>query len=227
MFLGHYGVALAAKRLAPRTCLGWLVAAAVALDLVWPLFLLLGIEHVRIAPGATVVTPLDFYDYPLTHSLAMVAVWSLLIGGLYYGIRRDRNGGLMVGALVLSHWVLDLLMHRPDLPLYPGGPMVGLGLWNSLPITVLLEYGFLAAGAAVYARTTVARDRVGRYGLAGMVLILGAIYVANLFAPPPPDARSIGWAGLAQWLFVLMAWWIDAHRKERRAQSAERPVRGA
>src|SRR4051812_14125335 len=99
MFLGHYGIALASKRMAPRTCLGWLVGAAVALDLIWPLFLLLGMEHVRIAPGDTVVTPLDFYDYPLTHSLAMVLVWSGLIGALYYGINRTRNSAVVVGAL--------------------------------------------------------------------------------------------------------------------------------
>jgi hypothetical protein len=222
MFLGHYGVALAAKRVAPRTCLGWLVAGAVALDLIWPLFLLLGIEHVRIAPGDTVVTPLDFYDYPLTHSLAMVLGWSVLIGGLYYGINRDRKGGLVVGVLVLSHWALDLFMHRPDLPLYPGGPLLGLGLWNSLPITVVVEYGLLAAGVWLYATATVSRDRTGRYVLWAMVTLLAAIYAGNLLGPPPPNARAIGWVGLAQWLFVLMAWWGDAHREVRRTQSAER-----
>src|SRR6185295_19275628 len=100
VFLGHYGVAFAAKRLAPRTCAGWLLAAAQALDLIWPIFLLLGIEHVRVTPGLMAANPLDFYDYPWTHSLAGACGWAILFAGVYFAINRDRPGALVIAALV-------------------------------------------------------------------------------------------------------------------------------
>src|SRR6266852_4672010 len=107
MFLGHYGLAFAAKKVAPRTCLGWLLAATATLDLLWPVFLLLGLEHVRIVPGLMRMSPLDLYDYPITHSLVGALGWSVLVGGIYFALRRDRTGALVIGALVMSHWVLD------------------------------------------------------------------------------------------------------------------------
>src|SRR5690349_8380809 len=131
MFIGHFGVALAAKKVTPPTSLGSLFFAAQFLDLLWPVFLLLGWEHVHIAPGITRMTPMDFYDYPLTHSLAMAAVWSLAVGAGYYVIRKNRRRAWVMGLVVASHWMLDVVVHRPDLPLWPGGPKVGLGLWNS------------------------------------------------------------------------------------------------
>jgi membrane-bound metal-dependent hydrolase YbcI (DUF457 family) len=134
MFIGHFGVALAGKRAAPKTSLGTLILAAQFLDLLWPVFLLLGIEHVEIAPGITRVSAMNFTDYPISHSLLMALVWSALVGGVYYGLRRDRRAAWVVAALVLSHWVLDFIVHRPDLPLWPGGQArAGLGLWNSWP----------------------------------------------------------------------------------------------
>lgn len=213
MFLGHYAVALGAKPFAPRTSLGTLAAAAVALDLIWPLLVLAGIERVRIVPGATAFTPLDFEFYPWSHSLLMALAWAALFGALYLAVRRDRCGALVVAALVASHWALDVLVHRPDLPLLPGGGVrIGLGLWNSVPASVALELGLFALGAWLYERASRARDTIGRRAWVALLAAALLIFAGNAFGPPPPDARAIAWTGLAQWLFVAWAAWIDHHR---------------
>lgn len=215
MFIGHHAAAFAAKPLAPRVSLGTLFAATMALDLIWPLFILLGIEHVRIAPGITAFTPLDFYDYPYTHSLLCVLGWSLLAGVAYWLVRRSAKNALLVGIAVLSHWVLDFIAHRPDLPLWPGGPKIGLGLWNSIIATIVVEVALFILGLALYLRVTRARDRTGSIALWALVVFLGILYIMNITSPPPPSAKAIGYAGLAQWLFVPWAAWIDKHREVR------------
>ncbi len=207
MFIGHHAAAFAAKRFAPQVSLGTLFAAAILLDLIWPILLLLGLEHVRIAPGITAFTPLDFYDYPITHSLLAAIGWSVAFAIL---VRRQP---VIVGATVLSHWVLDFVTHRPDLPLWPGGPKFGLGLWSSVPATMIVEVGLFVAALVVYLRMTRARDRAGRASLWLLVAFLAIVYAGNLFSPPPPDVTAIGWAGLAQWLFVPWGFWIDRHRE--------------
>ena len=158
MFLGHYGVALGAKRAAPGASLGTLILAAQLLDELWPLLLLLGLEHVRIAPGLMAANSLDFVHYPISHSLVAAAGWALLVGVGYYLVRRYSRGAWVVAAAVLSHWFLDAPMHRPDLPLWPGSEVrVGLGLWNSVPATIALELVVFALGLVLYLRTTRAR----------------------------------------------------------------------
>lgn len=213
MFLGHIGVALAAKRAAPRASLGTLVAAAVLLDLVWPVLLLAGVERVRIDPGNTAVTPLDFEHYPFTHSAVAVALWSAAFGAAYLARSGYRRGAAVVAALVASHWALDAVVHRPDLPLAWDGPKVGLGLWASLPATLAVELALLGAGVVAYATLAPARDATGRFALAGLVAFLVAVYAANVLGPPPPSVEAIGIGGLAQWLFVAWAAWIDRHRR--------------
>ena len=143
MFIGHFGVGFAGKRAAPAVSLGTLFLAAQFADGLWPLLLLLGVEHVRIAPGTMKLSPFDFYDYPWSHSLVAIVVWGVLLGGAYYVLRRSLRGAAVVAAGVVSHWFLDFLVHRPDMPVFPRGPYLGLGLWNSLPATVLLEVGVL------------------------------------------------------------------------------------
>jgi hypothetical protein len=213
MFLGHYAVALGAKRAAPKASLGTLVMASQFIDLLWPVLLLAGVEHVRLAPGNTTVTPLDFYSYPFSHSLTGVVLWGVVVGGVYFAIKRSWKAAVVIGLAVVSHWFLDLIVHRPDLPLtFAGAGRVGLGGWNSLPLTLILELGLLAAGTYVYVRFTKAVDRIGIYGLAGLVAFLVVIYAANVFGPPPPDVGMIGVAGNASWLFVLWAAWVDRHR---------------
>lgn len=219
MFLGHFAVALGAKKVAPKVSLGMLVASATFLDLLWPAFLLLGIEHVRIDPGNTPVTPLDFYDYPLTHSLLGAIGWSVLVGGMYYLIRKERRGSLILGLGVLSHWLLDLITHRPDLPIVPWSQVkVGMGLWYSVPATVIVELGMFLGAFWLYARSTSSRDSTGTWSLYAFAIVLLGLYAANLFGPPPPSAGAIGYAGLGAWLFVLWAFWIDHHRSQNPPQ---------
>lgn len=214
MFIGHYAVALAAKKVAPKTSLGTFVLAAQFLDLLWPLFLIAGLEHVRIAPGITSFTPLDFYDYPYSHSLVAVGLWSCAIGGIYFFIRKQARSALLVGACVLSHWLLDAVTHRPDLPLIPGGKtMVGFGLWNSFSGSVVVELMLFTLGIIWYVRATEAKDRIGRHAFWAWIAFLGSIWVVNMFSPPPPDENAIAIGGLSLWLIVLWAYWLDHHRR--------------
>ncbi|MDA0204518.1 MAG: hypothetical protein O2795_04105 [Acidobacteria bacterium] len=214
MFLGHFGLGFGLKRAAPAVSLGTLFLAVEFVDLLWPTFLVLGLEHVEIAPGITAVTPLDFVDYPISHSLLMMIVWGLLFGGVYWAIKKSRSGAVVCGLAVVSHWFLDWLMHRPDLPLYPGNsPLLGLGLWKSLAATMLLEFMVFAVGLAIYLRATQAIDRKGTVGLWALVAFLVVVYLGNLFGPPPPSVQAIGWAGQAQWLFVAAGYWVDRHRR--------------
>jgi len=213
MFIGHFGVAFAAKKAAPKTSLGLLVFSAQFVDLLWPILLLLGVEHLEIAPGITRTSPMNFTYYPISHSLLMGIVWGLVIGGIYYGVRRYARGAWVVGLAVLSHWFLDFLVHRPDLPLWPGNsPRVGLGLWNSWPATILLEVLFFGAGLWIYLRATRPRDNIGRFALWGLAAFLFAGWVSTLFAGPPPGTKALAWGGLAMWLVVPWAWWADRHR---------------
>jgi len=189
MFLGHYGLALAAKRAAPRTSLGTLVFAAQFLDELWPVLLLAGVEQVRIAPGLMKANALDFVSYPWSHSLLMALVWSVAVGALHQLRRGDRRAALVLGLLVLSHWFLDLLMHRPDLPLWPGAsPRLGAGLWNSVAATVVIELGVFATGVVVYITRTRPRDAIGRWGFWSLVAVLLAIFLGGLGGAPPPSA---------------------------------------
>ncbi len=214
MFIGHFGLGFGLKRAAPAVSLGTLFMAVQFVDLLWPTFLLFGIEHVAIAPGITAVTPLDFIDYPISHSLLMMAVWGLLFGGAYWVIKRSRLGAIVCGLAVVSHWFLDWLMHRPDLPLYPGAsPLYGLGLWNSLPASLLMEFLVFAVGLAVYLRTTRPVDRKGTIGLWTLAALLVVIQFGNLFGSPPPSVQAIAAAGHAQWLFVAAGYWVDRRRE--------------
>lgn len=213
MFLGHYAVALAAKRAAPRTSLGTLVFAAQLLDELWPIMLLLGLERLRIVPGLMAASPFDFVSYPITHSLLAAVGWSVLVGAVYFAFRRDRRSAAVLGGAVLSHWLLDVPMHRPDLQLWPGSSVrVGWGLWNSVPATVVIELGLFAAGLALYTRGTRARDRVGSWGLWALAAVLLAIFASGFVSPPPPSESAVGWTGLVLWLFIPWAAWVDRHR---------------
>jgi membrane-bound metal-dependent hydrolase YbcI (DUF457 family) len=212
MFIGHYAVGFAAKRAAPKVSLGPLMAAPILLDLLWPIFLLAGWEHVRIDPGNTVFTPLAFDSYPISHSLVTSIGWGVLFGGLYWIFTRYRAGAVVIGLGVVSHWILDWVTHCPDLPLYPGGPKIGLGLWNSIPGTLAVEFAMLAIGLWLYVRTTKPRDRTGRYGFWAFVAFAVIVYVGNLMSPPPSSTRALAWFALSGWIVPFWAGWFDAHR---------------
>ena len=214
MFIGHYALGLAAKRVAPRTSLGTLVIAPTLADLLWPVFLLLGWEHAHVVPGPNPFLTLWLDDYPYSHSLFALIVWGALFGYLYKTRTGDRRAALVIGSLVVSHWVLDFVTHVPDMPLYPGGPTVGLGLWNSVAGTVIIEGSMFVAGAWIYVTTTRARDAVGRYALWALLAFLVVSYVASLFTGPPPTLQAIEFGGIVfGWLFVGWAAWADRHRE--------------
>ena len=214
MFLGHFATAYAAKRLAPRTSLGTLFAAAQLPDIVWPLLVLGGVERATIAPGDTAFTPLRFDSYPVSHSLLTVAAWGAAFGAVHFWRKRRPLDALVLAALVVSHWVLDFVSHRPDMPLWPGGPRLGLGLWNSVPATVVVELLMFAAGLSLALSVTRARDPIGRWGFVGLAAVLLVIYAANATSPPPPSMEAVGWAGLLGALLLLgLAVWVDRHRE--------------
>jgi membrane-bound metal-dependent hydrolase YbcI (DUF457 family) len=214
MFLGHFGLALAAKRVAPQTSFGTALLATEFADCLWPLFLTLGLEQVRIAPGITKMTPLDFVAYPWSHSLLMDIVWAIAFAGLYYAVRRYRAGAWVVAAGVMSHWVLDWWSHRPDMPLTPWSTQkYGLGLWNSAVGTVAVELLIFAIGLAIYLSSTKARDRVGQFALWSFVVVMVIIWVGAVFGPPPPSVPAIKASGFGVWLAVAWAYWIDRHRE--------------
>lgn len=213
MLIGHYAAAFGAKKLAPQASLGWLVAAAILLDMIWPLLLLGGQERVVIAPGNTAFTPLDFVSYPWSHSLLMSVAWGALFGGIYFAWKRDSRGALVMGALVVSHWLLDFVTHRPDLPLLPDdGIKLGLGLWNSVAGTLVVELALFAGGVFVYAQATRAKSMAGRWGLIGFAALLLVIYASAVMGPPPPGTAAIIGADMAQLLFIALASWVDGRR---------------
>jgi LexA-binding, inner membrane-associated putative hydrolase len=214
MFIGHFAVAFATKKVAPRASLGTLVLAAAFLDLVWPVLVLLGIERFRIIPGFTAVNPFDFTYYPWSHSLLMTVLWSVAFALGYFAFSRDRTGAVWVGIVVASHWVLDFVSHRPDMPLYPGGGQkLGLSLWQSIPATFAVEGLMFAAGIAIYVRATRSRDRTGALAWWAMVGLLLALYVPGPWASPPPSANSVAVLGIiALAIFGPWAYWIDRHR---------------
>ena len=161
MFLGHYGVALALKRVEPKVSLGTLFVAAQLVDVLWGVFLLLGWEHVRILPDDNPLLTLQFYDYPISHSLVGALAWSLLFAAAYQLLGRGesalqarRRNALLLGAGVFSHWILDVLVHRPDVPVLPHGPYIGLGLWDQPAVEMILEGGLYALGIYLYLRAT-------------------------------------------------------------------------
>jgi hypothetical protein len=214
VFIGHFGVALAAKKIAPRTSLGTLVMAAQFVDLIWPIFLLLGIERVVVAPGATAVTPLDFVFYPFSHSLLAGFGWACLFAGIYKIVKGDSWGAGCLWFVVLSHWALDALTHSPDLPLYPGSlTYVGLGLWNSWAGTFLVETTIFVVGVMLYASATRPRDAIGTLAFRSFIGFLFLVYLANLLGPPPPSAKAVALLGLSIWLLVAWAYWLDRHRR--------------
>jgi hypothetical protein len=213
LFIGHFAVAFAAKRAAPEISLGTLFLAAQLADLIWPTLVLLGIESFAIRPGITAVTPLDFTRYPYSHSLVALTGWGAVLGIAYCFWRRRARGAAVLVAVVLSHWLLDVVSHRPDVPLTLfGAERLGFGLWHSVVGTLAVEGALFAAGVAVYARTTRPLDRTGRWSLIALVAFLIVVYLASIFGPPPPSTAAVAWSAQAIWLLVAWGYWVDRHR---------------
>lgn len=218
MFVGHAALAFAAKSRLPGASLTALLVATFGLDMLWPVFLLAGIEHVRIDPGNTAFTPLSFDSYPWSHSLVMAAVWGMLAGIAVYVWRRNVVEAALVDFLVVSHWVLDFVTHRPDLPLWPSAasPKLGLGLWNSVPATLVIEGLMFVVAVLMYATATRAKDRVGTVAFWALIGFLLFAWSTGPFTPPPPSERAIAVVGIVFGV-LMIPWiaWIDRHRPPR------------
>jgi len=212
MGIGHVAIGFAAKRAAPSVPLALLLLAAMLCDVLWSAFILLGVEHARIVPGITAASPLDFYDYPLSHSLAGTALWTALALVAFLLFRDDRRAAAVVGGCVLSHWALDVISHRPDVPLGWHGPHLGLGLWNSLPASVAVEEAMLVLGILLYLAATRANNRGGTWGLAAFAIAIAVLGAAGYLAPPAPSIAAVAAGNLGGGLFVLIAHAIDRQR---------------
>jgi hypothetical protein len=217
MFLGHFGIGFGAKRVAREISLGTLFVACQLADLLWPTLVLLGIERLEVRPGVTTVTPLDFISYPYSHSLVALTAWGVLFGAGYALIHRSRvTAAATIAIVVVSHWFLDVASHRPDMPVTVGGTTrLGLGLWNTLPGTLVAELLLFGTGVAIYARQTRARDRTGSVAFVSLVGFLLIVFLLNMFGPPPPSAAAVAWSAEAMWLLVIWGYWIDRHRVVR------------
>ena len=210
MFIGHLGAGFAAKSVDKKISLGTLFLASQFIDLLWPILLLLGLESVKIESGDTVVTPLNFISYPISHSMLGVIFWGILFGIVYYLGKKNLRGSILLGALVFSHWLLDLLTHRPDLQLFPWSDYkVGLGLWNSFLGTVIVEGLIFALGVFIFYKVCNPQSKSKIILFWSLVIFLAAVYVMNLFGPPPPSEEPIAIVGLSQWLLIAWVYWID------------------
>lgn len=222
MFLGHFAIGFALKKAEPRLSLGTLFAGAMAMDFAFAVLLLFGVEHVRISPGATVVSPFEFYDYPYSHS----AVGSVVMAGMAFLLTRmwplkdsalKSRAPFVLAAAVFSHFVLDLVSHTPDMPLAGNeSTKLGFSLWNSMLGTLAVEFGLLITGVLLYLTTTRSASLVGKYGVAVIVLLLVLLFTGGLIGPPPPDSVSLATfiiVGLL--IFIALAYWVDRHRAVR------------
>ncbi|MGE5323618.1 MAG: hypothetical protein ACM3SW_12175 [Actinomycetota bacterium] len=222
MFVGHYGAGLAGKRIAPRMSLGTMMLATLLPDLLAWVLVVTGAEHFAIRPGITLTNPMDLYDYPISHSLATDVLWGTLLAAAYYLVRRHWRGSLLIFTLVLSHWVLDLIAHRPDMPLAPGiHRYYGFGLYNSRPGMIIVEGLIWLGGIVLYLRSTRSRKKLGTYMFWFGVAILTWIWVVSLKGQPPPGTAVQ--AAISSLVFmtltVLWAYWVDHLRVS--AASAE------
>ena len=213
MFIGHYAVGLAAKKFAPGASLGALIAAPILLDLLWPIFLLLGWEHVSIESSANPFLRLSFDSYPISHGLIAVIGWATLFAALYFGIARYLVGAIVIWIGVVSHWLLDYVVHRPDLPLYAGSRQFGLALWNHRWLVIAIELAMFVVGIWIYLRETKAKDKTGTYVFCGFIVFLLAVYALAAFGPAPPSTNKLAIGTLCTWLLVPWAWWFDKHRE--------------
>ena len=216
MFVGHYGVSFAAKRLDPTIPLWTLFLAVQLLDILWAPFVLLGIEKVRIVPGITASNPLDLYYMPYTHSLVAALLWSFA-GALAYQVTarpaRTRSSAV-IGFAIFSHWILDFVVHRPDLPLFGNSVKVGLGLWNIPAIAFGLEAALLFGGIWLCLQ--------GRLGRSVWTLVFGMLMLAiqaYIFFGPPPisDHAAAATALIAYAVFATVIWWLQDRRAISRA----------
>jgi hypothetical protein len=216
MFIGHFGLSFAAKKAAPKVSLGTLFIATQFVDLLWPFLLVFHVEKVAVVPGYTKANPLEFLYFPYTHSLLMGMVWGAVVGGIYWLFKRDIRGTVVIGLCVLSHWFLDLIVHTADLPLTPFGDYkVGFGLWNHLALTLIVELTIFLAGTCIYATFTKAKNKIGKWMLWTLVILLVSVQLANTFGPAPSDSvmNLLVSFTILMVIIIALAWWVDRNRE--------------
>jgi len=215
VFVGHYGPSLAIRALRPEIPLWLLLVAGQLVDIAWTVLVLAGVEKLRIVPGITAANPLDLYYMPYTHSLVAAVLWALAAAVACRFLFRWRGWAAagLVGVVVLSHWVLDWLVHRPDLPLYDNTAKVGLGLWNYVGLSLALEALVLAGGLWLYLTRTRGLTAAGRYGPIVWVALLVGLQLSSFVAPAPPSPAVVATSGLVVYVvFAAAAAWFDPQR---------------
>ncbi len=212
MFLGHVGVALAAKRAAPRASLGTLLLAATLPDAVWAVLCPTGLDRTGIAPVLMTAVRPDFGTDSFSHSLLFALVMAVICGLGYLSLRHNARAAVVIGALVLSHPLLDAPGGYTHVTLFPG--TAPLPLRGLLPVLLVLESALLLAGLIIYLRSTRARDHFGSWGLGTTLVVELALFAAALFPPHPLEVQALALATLGTFLFAPLAFWIDRHRTE-------------
>ena len=215
MFVGHYGVSFAFKSLEKPLPLWLLFIAVQFVDVLWAVFVPMGIEKVRIIPGITASNPLDLYYMPYSHSLVAALLWSsaAFIGFKITG-RRATFAAFLLAAAVFSHWVLDLIVHRPDLQLYDDTYKMGFGVWNYPALALALEAGLLFGGMFLYLRSTRAVSKLGEFGMPVFGIVLLAVQAVVFFGSPPssPFAAALT-AFLSYLVFSAVVYWLERKRQ--------------
>ena len=226
MLIGHYGASLLLRRAEPRLSVSSLFVAAQALDIVWSLLVLVGVERLRIVPGITATNSLDLVWMPYSHSLIAATVWGLVTLFLCrWGFRLRLRQALLLATAVFAHWPLDWLVHRPDLTIGLHGRAFGFGLWNFAVFAFVLEAGLLSGGIALYMRQTRAASRVGTFAMPVLALIMAAIQLWVFFGPVEMTARqTVAWALCGYILFPLLAALLETQRKFGRTRRAPEPL---
>jgi hypothetical protein len=217
MFVGHYSVAFAVKSEQNKIPLWVLFVAVQLLDFIWAPLVLLGVEKMRIAPGITAANPLDLYYMPYTHSLIGALAWSALAFLVYKVTSRTKvAAGLIVALAVFSHWILDLIVHRPDLAIYDDTLKVGFGLWNYRGLEFGLEVAILVAGIIIYLKRNVVRSVVRKYSLIIFGVLLILIQTGNTFVSRPLSSNhAVAVTALISYtLFTAVAFLLEKKRKE-------------
>jgi len=176
--------------------------------------LLVGIERVSIVPGATAFNPLVFDSYPWSHSLLLACIWGLCAAGIARWRGVAAGAAILIGAVVVSHWFLDYFSHAADMPLWPGkSPLLGLGLWNSVVATLLVEGALFLTGIVLYVRATRPVDRIGSWGFWSFIVVTTVMWASGPWSAPPPSPQFLAWFGLGAYLLVAWAGWVDRHRR--------------
>jgi hypothetical protein len=207
MFIGHFAVGFAGRRPGYLPSLAMLFIAVQLPDLIWPVLVLAGVETFRIKEGSTVLTPLEFTYYPYSHSLFMVAVWGIALGLVYFLFTKNKKAALILVPLVISHWILDYITHKPDLQLSPfSETKVGLGLWNHPAAELILETSMFLAAILLYYTRVKPKRKIAFWSLVSVFL---AIHFMNVFGPPPPSINMVAWSANLMWLFVCWALWVE------------------